>query len=64
MLLNPLLILIKRKVVDIPLINKYIKEGRTIEDGLRMYNDVVGHNSYGRQKLSMKDLKLVWEYLK
>lgn len=64
MLLNRLLVILKFKVVDIPLIKKYIKEGRSQQEALRMYNDVVNHNTYGRLKLNDKDFSEIWEYLK
>ena len=63
MLLNRLLVILKYKVVDIPLIKKYIREGRTQQEALRMYNDVVNHNTYGRLKMNHKDFNEVWEYL-
>ena len=64
MLLNRLLIILKFKVVDIPLINKYINEGRSRKDAQRMYNDAVNHGSFGRQKLNEKDFLEIWNYLK
>jgi len=64
MLLNKTLLIIKQKVVDIPLIHKYIQNKFTKKDALRMYNDTVGHKSFGRHKLTLIEFDNMWEYLK
>lgn len=64
MLLNKTLVIIKNKVVDIPLIVKHIKDGRYIDDAFRLYNDAVGHGSFGRSKLTKCEFENMWGYLK
>ena len=64
MLLNRTLITIKKKVVDIPLIVKYIMEGRYIDDAFRMYNDAIRHGTFRRLKITLSEFKDIWEYLK
>lgn len=64
MLLNKTLIIIKQKIVDIPLINKYIQDKQIKKNALRMYNDAIGHGSFGRFKLTKPEFEEIWEFLK
>ena len=64
MLLNRILIILKFKVVDIPLIIKYINEGKSYKQAMLLYNDAVRHGTFGRSKLNEKDFNEVWSYLK
>ena len=64
MLLNKTLLIIKNKVVDIPLIVKHIKDGRYMDDAFRLYNDSIGHGSFGRFKLTKLEFEEMWRYLK
>lgn len=64
MLLNQTLVIIKKKIVDIPLIVKYIQDNKRIDDAFKLYNDAIGHRSFGRFKLTKPEFEEMWRYLK
>ena len=64
MLLNQILIIIKKRIVDIPLVAKYIKENRSQQEALSLYNKTVSRYSFGRSKLTEYEFNEVWRYLK